>query len=256
MLRRLFLPIVAVLALTPTARAFDLDAHRQLTTRAVALEAAAHPEIGGRVLDLVAANLGEDLNLVVKWGAFNHYFNPMAPVRTTWRATSDTRVAGLQEQLRQALAAGDEDEVWALAGAILHHVQDMASPPHVVPVEHGVGDGFESYPLDGLVLSAQGTPVPAMSGTRAHVELAGRTWSVVQTGGYAACGATHTWSEFWHAEPGVFGRYGGRGNRFGDGACPEEDTRMAEFAGARVEDAVGYSRAWLRWVSARLATTR
>lgn len=256
MLQRLLASIVALLVLAPPARAFDLDAHRQLTTRAVALEAAAHPEIGARVLDLVASNLGEDLNLVVKWGAFNHYFNPMGSVRTTWRSTSDARVSGLQEELRHALAAGDEGEVWLLAGAILHHVQDMASPPHVVPVEHGIGDGFEGYSLDGLVLSARGTSVPEMSGTRAQVELAKRTWTVVQTEGYDACGATHQWSEFWQAEPGVFGQYGGRGNRFGEGACPEEDARMAEFAGDRVEDAVGYSRAWLRWVSERLAATR
>lgn len=245
------------LGIARPAHAFDIEAHRTITARAVALEAAEHPDLTRHALDLAFANVAEDLNLVVKWAWFNHYFSPAGPVRTTWRVTSDVRVAGLEDELVDALLAGDEDATWSLAGHLLHHVQDMASPPHVVPVEHGLGDGFESYALTGLVWTSRGTPVAAMTGPRAHAELARRTWDAVEEGGYEACGERVAWSDWWRPEAGSFGAYGREGNRFGEpGPCPEEAEAMRSFATARVDDAVGYSRAVIRDVLNRVEGAR
>lgn len=252
-MKHLPLALLAGLAVAAPAHAFGIDAHRQLTARAIALEAAEWPALAVHAGDLAVANVAEDLNVVVKWGFYNHYFNPMGAVRTSWRATSDARVAGLWTDIEAAIRAGDAEEAWDRAGHLLHHIQDMASPPHVIPVEHGLGDGFERYPIGPLVAGAQGTRVPAMGGIELHEDLARRTWDAVETGSYDRCGRTIRWEQHWAPERGEFGRYGGEGNRFGDAAdCPEEADAMHAFAEARVEDAVGYSRTFLRDVAARL----
>lgn len=244
--------LFGLLAAAP-AHAFGIDAHREITARAVALEAAAWPALAVHAGDLAVGNVAEDLNLVVKWGFFNHYFNPTGAVRTSWRSTSDARVAGLWADIEAALRAGDAEEAWDRAGHLLHHIQDMASPPHVIPVEHGLGDGFERYPIGPLVAEARGVPVQARGGIELHEDLARRTWDAVETGSYVRCGRTVRWADHWAPEDGAFGRYGGEGNRFGDAAdCPEEADAMRTFAEARVEDAVGYSRAFLREVAARV----
>lgn len=238
----------------PKAHAFSIGSHREITGRAVALEARAWPILAARSHEIALANVEEDLNLVVKWGLFNHYFNPKGAVRTTWRQTSDVRVEGLWADIERALAEGDEAEVWERAGHLLHHIQDMASPPHVIPVEHNMTDGFERYDIAPLLAVARGRDLPPMGGVEAHRELALRTWSAVEQGRFEACGQSMPWSDYWSGVPGEFGSYGAAGNRFGEAVpCDDEEVAMRAFAKERVDDAVGYSRAFLRGIAARLA---
>ncbi|MGZ3688341.1 MAG: hypothetical protein ACXVBW_08580 [Bdellovibrionota bacterium] len=136
-----FLPIFAVLSFCQIgrpelARAYHLSEHEQITRRAVA---ELNDCVPGLVPDqdaavLVAADLAEDLNLFRKWFRYSHYFNPVKPIHLL-RRDSLERVEGLEGRALEEL------------GAILHHLQDMSVPAHVVPIEHGARDEFELLAL-------------------------------------------------------------------------------------------------------------
>lgn len=55
-------------------------------------------------------------------------------------------------QLGKAIDEKDIDKICEYIGRILHHIQDMSTPSHVVPVYHGIiiKDKFESYLNDYL----------------------------------------------------------------------------------------------------------
>lgn len=86
---------------------------------------------------LVFKNLEEDLNIFRKDLFYSHFFNPFHALKM-FRKDSSVRVGRIEVEFLETPSA------WALGSAI-HHIQDMASPPHVVPVMHGLTDGFESY---------------------------------------------------------------------------------------------------------------
>ncbi|MFN7146151.1 MAG: hypothetical protein ACK4YP_20435, partial [Myxococcota bacterium] len=151
----MFAALLASLVLVTPARAFSPEVHRAISARALVLEAADAPE--ARRFPVAAAD--EDWNLLRKWGAWHHY-GWDAPL--LWRRPSSERVARLEVALGAALAVGDRDRAWVLAGYAAHHVQDMASPPHVVPVAHGLADGFEDYDVAALVAGAGAEPPPAL----------------------------------------------------------------------------------------------
>jgi hypothetical protein len=154
--------LLAVVVLAPPAHAFSPGVHRALAERAVAIEAESAPSLAGHADRVGRAAAWEDYNLARKWLRFNHYYSPSFEIPTLWRRPSNERVAGLLDDIGRALGVHDDDRAFADVGAATHHVQDMASPPHVVPVGHGLGDGFESWDMDGLVGLVRGDDVPAM----------------------------------------------------------------------------------------------
>lgn len=51
------------------------------------------------------------------------------------------------QQVELAIEAGNRKQLYLLIGRILHHIQDMSTPSHVVPVYHGIfiKDSYETY---------------------------------------------------------------------------------------------------------------
>jgi hypothetical protein len=235
-------PMLLLLVILPDADAFRLSAHRALTDRAVEAEGM---EDVGRLL--WQGNRAEDTRLDVKWGQFSHYFRPDAPLTLPRRGTSDDRVAVLLAEAEQARSVGDEAAMWIAVGGILHHVQDMASPPHVVPIAHDLRDGFESWPVDELVDSLVLTEPQPLSPVDAHASLAWETWERVQRDTVAGCGRTIPLSDIWRAsESDTFGMYGGMD--FGEtGDCPALTAAYEDVLADRLAAALRYSRAVLRY---------
>jgi hypothetical protein len=257
---------LAGLTLIAPAQAFRLDAHRALTERAIAIEGGPLAELRVYAAAIVRGNRGEDLNLAVKWTRYNHFYKPGVRLRTLWRKTSDRRVRQMWAEAVANARRGRLRAAYDRVGRVVHHIQDMASPPHVVPVNHGLTDGFEKFPMRELIAKARGDRSVALgdlAGARAHDRLARDTLRAVREGGFEIDGAFVSWRAFWRENGRRFGGYGEAGNHFGattlrlsgegthrSAAVPTSVYR--DFARARLEDALAYTRSFLRYAVQRL----
>lgn len=227
-----------LLALTSVAAAFSPEVHRAISERAVELELGS-----ADVAEAVGSGaIWEDLNFLRKWGLYHHYHSPEFEVADSRRRPSHERVEGLREEIARAMRSGQEDRAWDRLGHAVHHVQDMASPPHVVPVEHGFFDGFESYDMAAMVQAARGEAVPAMDVVAAQGALARDTLSRLEGAGLRCDDRVVPFSAFWIVEPGTFGHHGPE--TFGAVAGCERATE--DFVRERVDRAVAYTRAAVR----------
>jgi hypothetical protein len=118
-------------------------------------------------------------------------------------------------------------EIYKVAGRIAHHIQDMSTPPHVVPVYHHKDDAFENYMpssvfgenTSGLcgVLKAPVVAPGDIFGQAAQNTLKAVAGQVVFDSGKTV--ENETWVKFWGGEDDKkldgFKNYGVYGNVFG-----------------------------------------
>ena len=259
--------LLAVLLLPLVAGAFSVPNH-ELLTRTAITEALGSPDTAPLAQyreELVSACRNEDLNLHVKWTGWSHFFHPGTSLDTAFRQDSSARVRALWREVEEAASHGDVARAYNRVGHLVHHIQDMAVPMHVVPVMHGLSDLFERHPFNPVALARPSTrQLEPLSGPEAQVSLALETLVVVRSGVLPARGGgSIPWSAFWseptHTGPGAFGHYGTVGNAFD---APEvhyqgrtwtvEPEAYEDFVTARGRAAVDYSRAFLVWASARI----
>jgi hypothetical protein len=262
--RRSSRPVLLLLALVLPlgASAFSVPDHETMTRVSVdaVLAAGGHPHLAKYGASVVEGSRAEDLNLPVKWAGYHHFFHPGTSLDSSFRKDSGTRVRVLWQEAEEAASNGDLARAFDRVGHLVHHIQDMAVPMHVVPVMHGLSDRFEQHAAGQVTLGRELAP---LSGEEAQLALAQETLKVVRTGSLPAEGGAIPWSAFW-AEPttrnaGAFGGYGAVGNAFDSkevrwqGRTWKVDpSAYDDFVDARVESAVAYSRAFLVWASERL----
>ena len=149
-LRRSFISIAIFLPLF-SAHSFRLCEHERLTRRAVLEFNYCFDGSVSRTTEdtIVSANKSEDTDLINKWLWYSHFYHPEKPLEDMSRYDSSIRVNELEEEIKKLLLSQNKNdsEIYNNMGYIIHHLQDMASPPHVVPVMHGLDDGFEAYEL-------------------------------------------------------------------------------------------------------------
>lgn len=203
---------------TPSS-AWQLFDHRLLTQRGVQLYTRCYAQhfAPTELKMLIAGNLSEDYNLAVKWLKNSHYYNPNKWVRTLYRDDAAYRVQYLLEKLSRA-----GQPQLHLLGKIIHFVQDVASPPHVMPIVHGLRDGFESFKLAAVATIDLDQPCPpstpaappALLKREARRTLAStRDTAIAQKNGRRY---EFSWQLFWSEGLGSrFGYYGFFGNNFG-----------------------------------------
>eukprot|EP01137_Pigoraptor_chileana_P002329 Opistho-2@41011 len=221
---------------------------------------------------MVRNDLEEDVNVVGKWlYKFSHFYNPRKPeikictADLYCRYNSSIRIMGLQDDIAKLIEKKDaklSEFLDPLAHAA-HHIQDMASPPHVVPVMHGLTDGYENYvSAEALQPSARcshsGVPsslIEILDATALATLDAIASRDCVYT-----VNGTHTisdWSKFW--QEGVdgesFGDYGAFGNNVGSAAFTSRDGPVvvdaavyAGFKATRMRAAVDATIQALRWL--------
>jgi hypothetical protein len=260
---RSWLPLLLAVVLPLGARAFSVADHEALTEAALeaALAAGHLPRLAEHRAAVVEGSRAEDLNLHVKWTGWHHFFRPGGSLDSGTRRDSATRVRALWAQAEEAASHGDLARAFDRVGHLVHHLQDMAVPMHVVPVMHGLTDRFEQRGVRRALEHRTGRAVAPLSGEEAQLALALETLEAVRTGTLSAEGGAIPWSAFWAepSQPGTFGAYGEAGNAFGDevvrwGARAWRVERAAyeAFLEARVEGAVAYTRAFLTWATERL----
>jgi len=256
--------LLLLLGMPWRAAAFSVSDHQALTEAALrAAGREARPLLAEHRSAVVHGAAAEDLNLHVKWTGWHHFYFPEGSLDTVLRQASDSRVRELWEEALEAARHGDLERAFDRAGHLAHHVQDMASPPHVVPVNHGLGDRFERYGVRASLARAAGRQVAPLPGEEAQQALARETLAAVRSGSLPMPQGPIPWSAFW-TEPAThdsasFGQYGGEaGNAFGEREVhwqgkvhPIDPAGYAAFMDARVAGAVAYTRAFLEWASDR-----
>jgi hypothetical protein len=127
-----------------SALAFSLADHEAITREAAREYSLCFPNSLStlQIIAINEANLGEDANLFRKWLRYSHFFHPEKKLEML-RLGSFERISSLEETVESKLVA--EDEFNSSLGHLIHHLQDSASPPHVVPVNHWLTDGFETF---------------------------------------------------------------------------------------------------------------
>ena len=256
--------LLLLLGMPWRASAFSVGDHQALTE--AALEAAgreARPLLAEHRNAVVHGATAEDLNLHVKWTGWHHFYFPEGSLDTAMRRASDSRVRELWQEALEAARHGDLERAFDRAGHLAHHVQDMASPPHVVPVNHGLTDRFERYGVRASLARISERQVAPLPGEEAQQALARETLAAVRSDSLPTAQGAIPWSAFW-VEPAThasasFGAYGGEaGNTFGarkvrwqGRAHSVDSTGYTAFMDARVAGAVAYSRAFLEWASDR-----
>jgi hypothetical protein len=258
------LPLLLALLLPLGASAFSVPAHEALTRASVdaTLQAGAHPALAAHREAIVEGSRAEDLNLHVKWTGYHHFFHPGKNLDSTFRKDSGTRVRVLWAEAEEAASHGDLARAFDRVGHLVHHIQDMAVPLHVVPVMHGLSDHFEQYASHKAMVRLSGRELAPLSGEEAQLALARETLAVVREGTLPVEGGAIPWSAFWAAPTqDSFGTYGEVGNAFGDTRLrwrgrtwKAEPSSYEDFVDARAEAAVAYTRAFLLWATERLTS--
>jgi hypothetical protein len=254
--------VLLLLGVPPRASAFSVEDHRALTEAALDTAGSqARPLLATYRDAVVHGATAEDLNLHVKWTGWHHFYFPEGSLDTVLRQASDSRVRELWAEAIEAARHGDLERAFDRAGHLAHHIEDMASPPHVVPVNHGLTDRFERYGIRASLARAQSRQVAPLPGDEAQQALARETLAAVRSESLSSPQGPIPWSAFW-AEPashgpGAFGGYGAEaGNAFGVSAVRwqgrehrVDPAQYAAFMDTRVSSAVAYTRAFLEWAS-------
>jgi len=144
--------------LSLSAKAYDLSDHKAIMLQAMneySKCASALKLSNWNQFIVWQADMDEDLNLIRKEVLYSHFYNPYKKL-DMYRYDSSVRVQRLREDLQKNVSKDSWDNYDNLAelGYLVHHLQDMTVPPHVVPIMHNsFSDGFEAYSFDGDISS-------------------------------------------------------------------------------------------------------
>jgi hypothetical protein len=136
----------------PSAWAYRISGHDWITHAAIEEFNACHPGTlsRGDAFVVTLSDAEEDANLIRKWTEYSHFYNPEKKLNMR-RADSSVRLTGIDMDLVREMDRHKRHtySILIALGHALHHIQDMTSPPHVVPVMHGLGDTYEKHEIDG-----------------------------------------------------------------------------------------------------------
>ena len=234
-----FLLILILLAVPITAPAFERNKHIEFSLDAVSLyKACTNTFVSGNVAMALAQGANdEDIPNLVRSSNWHFYANDGKVDRDgvflflAWDRTNEniflTRTDALDELLKDEAEGlkkmiGHETEekirkfreksgekIYAAAGRVAHHIQDMSSPPHVMPNFHMGGDAFDKHEPNSVPnLATQEICAEIGSKTTSTYpellnEAAKKTLKTVATPVQFASGykdETETWEKFWSSE--------------------------------------------------------
>lgn len=211
-----------------SAHAYHIEEHRLITDQA--FQELAHCFSRAEALLNVAwmedGNIEEDTDLFSKWLFYSHYYNPNKQLDMR-RYDSAERVSGLSSDLRNPSTNGVDIKEMTDLGHMIHHFQDASVPSHVVPVDHSLWDGFETYKVkdyssgltcDQIAAFANDVPLVILKETALETlsNIRNFTFDFVSLAGGAKNRVTASGPAFWQeSSDNEFGQYGYLGNHFG-----------------------------------------
>lgn len=166
-------------------------------------------------------------NIFVRMFRWNYYNRNDQTSRSTW-GVIDTRFHERFDQLvKDTGSSNDRYQRLQNLGRIIHYVQDMTSPAHVVPVYTGrwwrftLTDKFDRFRVDAQRLedalrdNCEPVNLSAASFHEVLRRVADDTIAAVRA---PIHGFPSTWEAYWQFadDPDDFGEYGAAGNSFGE----------------------------------------
>lgn len=154
-------PIILVLILfalfASHSWGFEQQAHIEMSKTAVRLYTELYPVDALNNYELtsifIETSAREDDITFSLQRAFNwHFYDPGSRLGRSWWGASRSnteRFAGLAEDL-VVQPANEPGKIYEYAGRLAHHIQDMSSPPHAVPVYHTTKDPFDKYATETI----------------------------------------------------------------------------------------------------------
>lgn len=110
---------------------------------------------------MASANSFEDLAVWKKWTVASHFYNPIKSF--DWGQNEPAHRGDADDALKRALdkyldESRNGGEPLKRIGQMLHYIQDVSSPLHVMGVNHALSDGFENNPNVNAMAEAEDTP--------------------------------------------------------------------------------------------------
>lgn len=158
---------------------FEQRAHFEMSKAAVRLYTELYPADALNNYELttifIDASTREDditvnLQRLLNW----HFYDPGSRLGRTWwgaNRSNTGRFADLAEEL-VVQSGSDPGEIYEYAGRLAHHIQDMNSPPHTVPVYHTTKDPFDKYSTDTIfIIRPSKARLDALKTTRKDISI-------------------------------------------------------------------------------------
>jgi hypothetical protein len=91
--------------------------------------------------------LEDDIDISLQRLIYWHFFDPGSRLGRTWWGAYKSNSKRFADLAKKLIETGKEKlpEIYELAGRLAHHLQDMSSPPHAVPIYHTTKDPFDTY---------------------------------------------------------------------------------------------------------------
>ncbi len=132
---------------------FEKEAHIEISKAAIKIYKELYPQRSEQIhesLSKFSDGSGKEdeiisisLQRLLNW----HFYDPGSRLGHAWwgaRKSNTRRFRYLAEKLAKSTGKGLPG-MYGLAGRLAHHIQDMNSPPHTVPVYHTTRDPFDKY---------------------------------------------------------------------------------------------------------------
>lgn len=246
---RVFLLMCFCLSVIP-AYAFEPQKHAEFSSDAIALyKACTGKFVPGKVAQAFAEGAEDEDNPTPTRGRNWHFYNNGGKIGHYWRLVFfrcngsneeifKKRVEKLQKLIEEKASTED---IYAAAGRVAHHIQDMSSPPHVLPIYHTDEDRFDKYEpatvpnlaTNAICNSLQGnivTPNELLE-SAAQATLAAVAAPVVFSGGEKI--ESETWAKFWGGGSDKkykgFSIYGAYGNTYGVRILNADSANRAKY---------------------------
>lgn len=221
--------LLLVLMLTPLCYGFEAKKHGVFSNDAAALyEVCTGRHMPRELLSFfVEGAIDEDKPSLTRATNWHFYNNEKRIGRYWWFVLrcngSNEHIFKIRlDALKSMLdSKKPNSEIYEAAGRVAHHIQDMSSPSHVMPIYHAGNDKFDKYVPAPVTASNVSQRCDEISGTPADPftlleEAAKDTLRVVREGRTVE---NETWMKFWDGpddekRPG-FKTYGEYGNVFG-----------------------------------------
>lgn len=141
--------LICSLATTLPAWGFEKDAHRFISANAVQVYRQLYPAEAEKYRafldEFIEASVDEDggLQRPFNW----HFYNNSGNLGSTWWGADKHNLPRFKKLANLMKDAGNSASQgrYELAGRLAHHIQDMSSPPHTIPVYHLAKDPFDKY---------------------------------------------------------------------------------------------------------------
>lgn len=137
---------------------FERQAHIEISKRAIEIYKELYPLQYQQIHESLTmftdgSGIEDDINFTFQRLMNWHFYDPGSRLgHTCWcaRKSNTKRFEYLAEKLTKSTEKGLSD-IYELAGRLAHHIQDMSSPPHTVPIYHTTKDPFDKYATAEIV---------------------------------------------------------------------------------------------------------